>query len=317
MKKALITGITGQDGSYLAELLLEKKYKVHGIIRRASTFNTERIDHIFDKVHLHHGDVTTGEGIEALIRKERFDEIYHLAAQSHVRVSFEQPIYTLETTVMGTARLLESLRAVGFKGRLYNACSSEVFGNAKPPQNEKTPMMPRSPYAVGKLAALHLCCMYREAYGLWISSGILFNHESPRRGRTFVSRKITHAVARIRAGKQKILLLGNLGAKRDWGDARQYVRLMWQMLQAEKPLDLVIGSGESWTVRAFVQAAFRYVGLDWRRYVRYDPRQRRPLEVDHLQANAALAHCYFSWNPVGVQTIIQEMIDHDLYLKGD
>ncbi len=291
MKKALITGITGQDGSYLAELLLSKGYEVHGIIRRASTFNTRRLDHIYRDPHpnggevqlyLHYGDISVAETISNIIYNVRPDEVYHLAAQSHVRVSFDMPEYTGDVTGLGAIRILEAIRKSGFEERFYQASSSEMFGAAKPPQNEDTPFEPRSPYAAAKVYAYWLTRNYREGYGMFASNGILFNHESPRRGETFVTRKITRAIAAIKAGKQKFLYLGNLDAKRDWGYAPEYVEAMYLIMQQDKPNDYVIGTGESHSVREFLTESFGYAGMKWEDYVRIDPRYFRPTEVDYL-----------------------------------
>ncbi|WP_244346331.1 GDP-mannose 4,6-dehydratase [Thermus thermophilus] len=326
MKKALITGITGQDGSYLAELLLQKGYEVHGIIRRASTFNTDRIDHLYKDPHdpearlfLHYGDLTDGTGLRRILEKVQPDEVYNLGAQSHVKVSFEQPEYTADVVATGTLRLLEALRdyikVSGKEVRIYQAGSSEMFGASPPPQNEKTPFYPRSPYAAAKVAAYWYAVNYREAYGLFICNGILFNHESPRRGETFVTRKITRAVGRIKMGLQKKLYLGNLEAKRDWGYAGDYVEAMWLMLQQSEPDDYVIATGESHSVREFLEEAFGYVGLDWRRYVEVDPRYFRPTEVDHLQGDATKARAKLGWRPkVSFKELVRMMVDHDLEL---
>ncbi|GAA6744348.1 GDP-mannose 4,6-dehydratase [Thermus antranikianii] len=326
MKKALITGITGQDGSYLAELLLQKGYEVHGIIRRASTFNTDRIDHLYKDPHdpearlfLHYGDLTDGTGLRRILEKVQPDEVYNLAAQSHVKVSFEQPEYTADVVATGTLRLLEALRdyikVSGKEVRIYQAGSSEMFGASPPPQNEKTPFYPRSPYAAAKVAAYWYAVNYREAYGMFICNGILFNHESPRRGETFVTRKITRAVGRIKMGLQEKLYLGNLEAKRDWGYAGDYVEAMWLMLQQSEPDDYVIATGESHSVREFLEEAFGYVGLDWRRYVEVDPRYFRPTEVDHLQGDATKARAKLGWRPkVSFKELVRMMVDHDLEL---
>jgi len=326
MKKALITGITGQDGSYLAELLLQKGYEVHGIIRRASTFNTDRIDHLYKDPHdpearlfLHYGDLTDGTGLRRILEKVQPDEVYNLGAQSHVKVSFEQPEYTADVVATGTLRLLEALRdyikVSGKEVRIYQAGSSEMFGASPPPQNEKTPFYPRSPYAAAKVAAYWYAVNYREAYGLFICNGILFNHESPRRGETFVTRKITRAVGRIKMGLQEKLYLGNLEAKRDWGYAGDYVEAMWLMLQKPEPDDYVIATGESHSVREFLEEAFGYVGLDWRRYVEVDPRYFRPTEVDHLQGDATKARAKLGWRPkVSFKELVRMMVDHDLEL---
>jgi len=326
LKKALITGITGQDGSYLAELLLHKGYEVHGIIRRASTFNTRRIDHIYHdphpnggevKLHLHYGDVSVAETISNIIYNVRPDEIYHLAAQSHVRVSFDMPEYTGDVTGLGTIRILEAVRKSGFDERFYQASSSEMFGAAKPPQNETTPFEPRSPYAAAKVYAYWVTRNYREGYGLFGSNGILFNHESPRRGETFVTRKITRAVAAIKASKQEHLYLGNLDAKRDWGYAPEFVEAMWMILQQDKADDYVIGTGEAHSVREFLDEAFAYVGLKWEDYVRIDPRYFRPTEVDYLLADASKANRMLDWQPqVRFHELVKIMVDADLELAG-
>jgi GDPmannose 4,6-dehydratase len=302
MKRALITGITGQDGSYLAELLLSKGYEVHGIIRRASTFNTKRIDHIYQdpneastRLFLHHGDLSSTEWVLNLVYSFAPDELYHLAAQSHVRVSFDMPEYTGDITGLGTMRLLEAIRRAGCKTRFYQASSSEMFGSAKPPQSETTLFEPRSPYAVAKLYAYWMTRIYREGYQLFASNGILFNHESPRRGETFVTRKITRAVADIAAGKQDTLFLGNLDARRDWGYAPEYVEAIWKMLQQDTAEDIVIGTGEAHSVREFVEEAFGYAGLDWRKHVQMSERYKRPLEVDCLIADTRKAREKLGW----------------------
>ena len=326
MRRALVTGITGQDGSYLSELLLGKGYEVHGIVRRASTFNTERIDHLYRDPHdtnarlfLHYGDLSDGTGLRRILEKARPDEIYNLAAQSHVRVSFDQPEYTADSDATGTLRLLEAVRDYcslsGSQIRFYQASSSEMFGSAPPPQSEATPFHPRSPYAVSKLAAHWYAVNYREAYSLFIVSGILFNHESPRRGETFVSRKVTRAAARIKLGLQEKLFLGNLDAQRDWGFAGDYVVAMWLMLQQEQPRDYVVATGESHTVRELVQAAFSRVGLDWQKYVQIDARYLRPSEVDHLRGAASEARKHLGWSPkVDFKQLVALMVDHDLGL---
>ena len=326
MKKALITGITGQDGSYLAELLLAKGYEVHGVIRRASTFNTRRIDHIYHDPHgngepvrllLHYGDVSIPETILDLIYNVRPDEIFHLAAQSHVRVSFEMPEYTGEITGLGTTRILEAIRKSGISTRFYQASSSEMFGAAKPPQNENTPFEPRSPYAAAKVYAYWLARNYREGYNIFASNGILFNHESPRRGETFVTRKITRALAQIKAGKQSELFLGNLDAKRDWGYAAEYVEAMWKILQLDKADDFVVGTGESHSVREFLDEAFGYAGMDWQQYVKIDPRYFRPTEVDYLLADPDRSQKLLDWKPkVKFHELVRIMVDADLELAG-
>lgn len=300
MKRALITGITGQDGSYLAELLLAKGYEVHGIIRRSSSFNTGRIDHIYDKLHLHYGDMTDGSSLRRVLELSGPDEIYNLAAQSHVRVSFDQPEYTVDSIVLGTLRLLEAVRAYapGTGVRFYQASSSEMFGNEPAPQSERTKFSPVSPYGLAKAAAHHLCTTYREAYGMKISCGILFNHESPRRGETFVTRKIAKAAARIKKGLQDKLVLGNLKARRDWGFAGDYVEAMWLMLQGDMAgEDFVIATGESHTVEEFASLAFAKVGLDASKYIEYDNRYERPNEIGDLCGNALKAQLMLNWAP--------------------
>ena len=324
MKRALITGITGQDGSYLAEFLLAKGYEVHGLIRRASTFNTDRIDHIYRDPHdpgarlfLHYGDLSNGEQLTNLIYNIKPDEIYHLGAQSHVRVSFDMPEYTGDVTGLGTSRILEAIRRSGIKTKFYQASSSEMFGAAPPPQNEKTPFHPRSPYACAKLYAYWMTVNYRDGYGLFACNGILFNHESPRRGETFVTRKITRAVANILAGKQNKLYLGNLKAKRDWGYAPEYVEAMWLMLQQDKPDDYVIGTGEAYSVQEFLEAAFSYVDLDWREYVEIDPRYFRPTEVEFLLADPSKARKELGWEPkVRFEELVKIMVDADMETVG-
>jgi GDPmannose 4,6-dehydratase len=304
VKKALITGITGQDGSYLAEMLLAKGYEVHGMVRRSSSFNTERIEDIYQDPHapdyrlrLVYGDLDDGSSLANLVRDIRPDEVYNLGAQSHVRVSFDIPEYTVSTVGLGTLRLLEAVRELGTGCRFYQASSSEMFGGARPPQNEHTVFQPRSPYACAKLFAHHLCQNYREAYGLYICCGILFNHESPRRGIPFVTRKITRAAARIKHGLDSKLFLGNLDAKRDWGFAGDYVEAMWLMLQQEAPDDYVIATGESHSVREVLDVAFSTLGLDWQPYVQIDPRYFRPTEVDHLLGDASKARSKLGWQP--------------------
>lgn len=324
MKKALITGITGQDGSYLAELLLEKNYEVHGIIRRASTFNTSRIDHLFVDIHepgtrffLHYGDLSDATLLTNLIYNVKPDEIYHLGAQSHVRVSFDMPEYTGNIVALGTTRILEAIRISGIKCRLFQASSSEMFGAASPPQNENTPFHPRSPYAAAKVYAYWMATNYREAYDIFICNGILFNHESPRRGETFVTRKITRAVANILAGRQNHLYLGNLEAKRDWGYAPEYVGAMWLMLQQEKPDDYVLGTGECHSVREFLAEAFTYVGLHWEKYVSIDPRYFRPTEVELLLANSTKAREILKWEPkIRFKELVRIMVDADMEAIG-
>ncbi len=322
---ALITGITGQDGSYLAEFLLSKGYEVHGIIRRASTFNTRRLDHIYKDPHngedvrlyLHYGDIGSSGNLAEIIRQVQPDEIYHLAAQSHVRISFDLPDYTGDVTGLSTVRILEAIRRTGSQARFYQASSSEMFGTAPPPQNEKTSFQPQSPYAAAKLYAYWITRNYRQGYGVFACNGILFNHESPRRGETFVTRKITRALANILAGKQKVLYLGNLDAKRDWGYAPEYVEAMWIMLQKDEPADLVIGTGEAHSVREFLDEAFGYVGRDWHESVRIDPRYYRPTEVNYLQADARQAKKVLNWQPrVQFVELVRIMVDADLESAG-
>jgi GDPmannose 4,6-dehydratase len=316
-RRALITGITGQDGSYLAEFLLAKGYEVHGIIRRASTFNTGRIDHEFERLHLHHGDVCDGGAMARIVRDVSPDEVYNLAAQSHVRVSFDQPTYTADATGLGCLRMLEAIRDHAPQARFYQASSSELYGNSPAPQSEDTPFHPRSPYACAKLFAHATAINYRESYGLHASCGILFNHESPRRGETFVTRKITRAVGRIKHGLQEKLYLGNLDARRDWGFAGDYVEAMWLMLQRDEPREYVIGTGETHTVREFCEAAFAHAGLDYRDHVEIDPRYYRPAEVDVLQADAALARDRLGWRPrTGFHALVRMMVDADAMLAA-
>ncbi|MFB6725979.1 GDP-mannose 4,6-dehydratase [Kribbella sp. NPDC056345] len=322
MKKAFVTGITGQDGSYLAELLLAKGYEVHGLIRRASTFNTKRIDHLYEDPHqtgkrlfLHYGDLTDGSRLVTLLASIRPAEVYHLAAQSHVRVSFDEPEYTGDTTGMGTTRLLEAIRMIGLDCRFYQASSSEMFGATPPPQNESTPFYPRSPYGAAKLYGYWMTRNYREAYDMFAVNGILFNHESPRRGETFVTRKITRAVAAIKLGKQERLYLGNLDACRDWGYAPEYVEGMWRMLQHDTPADYVIATGTSYSVRDFVSLAFDHVGLDWEEYVDHDSRYERPTEVDSLIGDASKANTELGWKAqTHVPELVRIMVDADLAL---
>jgi GDPmannose 4,6-dehydratase len=325
LRKALITGITGQDGSYLAELLLHEGYEVHGVIRRASTFNTSRIDHIYrdphngEKVHLylHYGDISVGETLQHMIYNTKPDEIYHLAAQSHVRVSFDMPEYTGDVTGLGATRILEAVRKSGIETRFYQASSSEMFGSANPPQDENTPFEPRSPYAAAKVYGYWITRNYREAYGIYACNGILFNHESPRRGETFVTRKITRAVASIKAGKQKSLYLGNLEAKRDWGYAPEYVEAMHLMMHQEKAQDYVIGTGETHSVREFLVEAFGYAGLNYEDYVRIDERYFRPTEVDLLLSDPSKAKKELQWQPkVLFKDLVRIMVDADLELLG-
>ncbi|MBM4184021.1 MAG: GDP-mannose 4,6-dehydratase [Gemmatimonadetes bacterium] len=326
MKRALVTGITGQDGSYLTEFLLAKGYAVHGIIRRASSFNTDRIDHLYEDRHkehvnlfLHYGELGDATSLRRVIETTEPDEIYHLGAQSHVRVSFDQPLYTADVDASGTLRLLEAVRDIdgrtGRRTKVYNAGSSEMFGASAPPQSEKTLFYPRSPYAVSKVAAHWFAVNYREAYGIPVSNGILFNHESPRRGETFVSRKITRAVGRIYLGLQESLYLGNLDARRDWGFAGDYVEAMWLMLQQDDADDFVVATGESYTVREMLDVAFGHVELDWRDYVRFDPRYVRPTEVDHLCGDASKIRRTLGWEPrVGFEPLVRMMVDHDVEL---
>ncbi len=323
-KQALITGVTGQDGSYLAEFLLSKGYEVHGIIRKASTFNTDRIDQIYQDPHqlgarffLHYGDLANSEQLTNLIYNLKPDEIYHLGAQSHVRVSFDMPEYTGDVTGLGTTRILETLHRSGIKARFYQASSSEMFGAAPPPQNEKTPFRPRSPYAVAKVYAYWMTANYREGYQIFACNGILFNHESPRRGQTFVTRKITRALADILVGKQKKLYLGNLEAKRDWGYAPEYVETMWLMLQQDEPDDYVVGTGEAHAVREFLEGAFSYANLDWREYVEIDPRYFRPTEAEYLLADPAKAREKLGWEPkITFRELIKIMADADMEAAG-
>jgi len=323
MKKALITGITGQDGSYLADLLLEKGYEVHGIIRRASTFNTSRIDHLYADPHingvrmfLHYGDLADSVNLVKLLYELKPEEIYHLGAQSHVRVSFDIPEYTSDVTGVGTIRILEAIREVGLRSRFYQASSSEMFGKAQTvPQNEKTPFWPRSPYGVAKVFSYWATVNYRESYGLQASNGILFNHESPRRGETFVTRKISRAVAAIKQGLQKELFLGNLEAKRDWGYAPEYVEAMWRILQQHAGDDFVIATGETHTVRELAEAAFAHVDLDWKKYVKHDLRYERPAEVDLLIGDASKAKKILGWEPkVRFKDLVRIMVDADMEL---
>jgi len=322
MRKALITGITGQDGSYLAELLLAKGYQVHGLIRRASTFNTHRIDHLYEDPHeqdkrlfLHYGDLTDGSRLVTLLASIQPDEVYHLAAQSHVRVSFDEPEYTGDTTGMGTTRLLEAIRMIGLDCRFYQASSSEMFGATPPPQNEESPFYPRSPYGAAKLYSYWMTRNYREAYDMFAVNGILFNHESPRRGLEFVTRKVTHGVARIRAGLDTKLRLGNLDARRDWGFAGDYVEAMWRMLQQERAEDFVIATGETHSVREFLQFAFDRVGLDWEKHVEIDPKFFRPAEVEQLIGNAEKARKKLNWSPQTKFTdLVSLMVDADVEL---
>jgi GDPmannose 4,6-dehydratase len=319
LRRALITGITGQDGSYLAELLLAKGYEVHGLIRRASTFNTRRIEHLYVDPHsenarlfLHYGDLTDGTRLVTLLARVQPDEVYHLAAQSHVRVSFDEPEFTGLTTGLGTTRLLEAIRTAGLSTRFYQASSSEMFGATPPPQNEQTAFHPRSPYGAAKLYAYWVARNYREAYGLFAVNGILFNHESPRRGETFVTHKITRAVAAIAAGQQDHLYLGNLDAVRDWGYAPEYVEAMWRMLQVDTADDYVVATGTAYSVRHFVQFSFEHAGLDWEKYVRFDERYLRPSEVDALIGDASKAESTLGWKPnVLTPELARIMVDAD------
>jgi GDPmannose 4,6-dehydratase len=326
MKKALITGVTGQDGAYLADFLLRKGYTVHGIIRRASTFNTERIDNLYRDPHdpkarllLHYGDMTDGTSLRRIIEKVQPDEVYNLGAQSHVKVSFEQPEYTADVVYTGALRLLEALRdyveVSDLNVKIYQAGSSEMYGSAQPKQSETTSFHPRSPYAVSKLAAHWLAVNYREAYGMFICNGILFNHESPLRGETFVTRKVTRAVGRIKLGLQDKLYLGNLDAKRDWGFAGDYVEAMWAMLQEDEADDYVVATGEMHSVRDFVEMAFGLADLDWKKYVEFDERYLRPTEVDALCGDASKARERLDWAPkVDFPTLVRMMVDHDMEL---
>ncbi|HEX2240528.1 MAG TPA: GDP-mannose 4,6-dehydratase [Actinomycetota bacterium] len=325
MKTALITGVTGQDGSYLAELLLSKGYEVHGLIRRASSFNTGRLEPIYKDPHesgvrflMHYADLSDSGSLVNIIRNLEPDEIYHLGAQSHVKVSFEVPEYTADATGLGTIRILEAIRASGVNTRFYQAGSSEMFGSAPPPQNEQTYFHPRSPYGVAKVFSHWITVNYRESYGLFAANGILYNHESERRGETFVTRKITRAVARIKAGMQDKLYLGNLDAKRDWGYAPEYVEAMWRILQHEGPDDFVIATGESHTVREFAQVAFDHVGLDWEKYVEVDPAYYRPAEVDFLLGDASKAKRVLGWEPrTKFDALVRLMVDADVQLLED
>jgi GDPmannose 4,6-dehydratase len=322
MPRALITGITGQDGSYLTELLLEKGYEVWGLVRRSSSFSTGRIDHIYRdpheagvRLHLVYGDLSDGSSLSALINDVRPAEVYNLGAQSHVRVSFDQPVYTANVDALGTLRLLEAVRNAETPPRFYQASSSEMFGASAPPQSETTPFHPRSPYACAKAYAFHQTVNYREAYGLFAANGILFNHESPRRGETFVTRKITRAATRIKLGLQDKLFLGNLDAMRDWGHARDYVRAMWLMLQAAAPGDYVVATGRMHSVREFLEAVFAKLELDWRKYVETDPRYFRPSEVDALRGDPSKAKRELGWTAeVSFEQLVEEMVRDDLRL---
>jgi GDPmannose 4,6-dehydratase len=325
-RRALITGITGQDGSYLAELLLEKGYEVHGVVRRTSSMNRSRIDHLQHaspndagrpKFTLHYGDMTDSGGLNRLVKQIRPDEVYNLAAQSHVHISVDQPEYTGDADALGTTRLLEAIRTAGLPARFYQASSSEMFGSAPPLQNESTPFWPRSPYAIAKLYAHWMTVNYRAAHGMFACSGILFNHESPRRGENFVTRKVTRGVAQILSGRIKQLKLGNLEARRDWGHARDYVRAMWLMLQQDQPDDFVIATGEHRTVRELVVTAFEMVGLDWEQHVEIDKAFIRPSEVNDLQGDAGKAREKLGWEPtIGFEQMIREMLENDLSLEG-
>jgi len=320
MKKAVITGVTGQDGSYLAELLLAKGYEVHGLVRRSSSFNTSRIDHLYVDPHergarlfLHFGDLSDGARLVTLLTQINPDEVYNLAAQSHVRVSFDEPEHTADTTGTGSIRLLEALRIGNVNCRFYQASSSEMFGATPPPQNEETYFYPRSPYGAAKLYSYWITRNYREAYGMFATNGILFNHESPRRGETFVTRKITRAVARIKAGMEQHVYLGNLDAVRDWGYAPDYVEGMWRMLQADEPEDFVLATGDNYTVRDFLVAAFEHAGLDWEEHVRFDERYLRPTEVDALIGDATKAETQLGWRPhVRTLELAKIMVDADI-----
>ncbi len=325
-KRALVTGITGQDGSYLTELLLKKGYQVHGVVRRASTFNTERIDHLYvdpheqtdKKLTLHFGDLNDASSLQSIVDMVRPDEVYNLGAQSHVRVSFDIPEYTAEITALGAVRMLEAIRKHGVKCRFYQASSSELYGKVvETPQRETTPFHPRSPYAAAKAYAFYITQNYREAYGMFATNGILFNHESERRGETFVTRKITRALGRIKHGLQKELFLGNLDAKRDWGHAEDYVEAMWLMLQHDTPEDFVIGTGETYSVREFAERAFSQVGLDYKDFVKIDPRYFRPAEVDLLLSDPTKAKTLLGWKPkVSFAELVRRMVESDLELAA-
>ena len=323
MKRALITGITGQDGSYLTELLLEKGYQVFGIVRRSSSFNTDRIDHLYQDPHepgarlrMFYGDLNDSSSLNTILRNTEPDEIYNLGAQSHVRVSFDVPEYTADVTGLGTVRILEAIRDTGIKPKFYQASSSELFGRVREvPQTELTPFYPRSPYACAKAYAYHITVNYRESYNLFACNGILFNHESERRGETFVSRKITRAATRIKLGLQQKLYMGNLDARRDWGYAKDYVEAMWLMLQADEADDYVIATGENYSVRDFLSAAFSYLDLDWEEFVETDPRYYRPAEVDLLLGDSSKARRVLGWEPkVSFKELVRLMVDHDLEL---
>ena len=324
MPRALITGITGQDGSYLAEFLLSKGYEVHGLIRKASTLNTDRIDHIYQDPHLesarmflYYGDLSNGETLTNIIYNIRPDEIYHLGAQSHVKVSFDMPEYTGNVTGLGTTRILEAIRRSGNHVRFYQASTSEMFGSASPPQSEDTIFQPRSPYAIAKLYGYWMTKNYREAYDMFTANGILFNHESPRRGVTFLSRKVTRAVARIKAGLQEKVYLGNLESRRDYGYAPEYVEIMWRILQQEKPDDYVLGTGVAMKMGEFVEEAFSYADLDWKEYVEIDPRYFRPTEVDYLLADPSKAKRQLDWSPkITYKQLARIMVDADMQSVG-
>jgi GDPmannose 4,6-dehydratase len=326
-KKAFITGVTGQDGSWLADFLLEKGYEVHGMVRRSSSFNTSRIDHIYQDPHekgrrfyLHYGDLSDSSGLFKLLSQIQPDEIYNLGAQSHVRVSFDQPEYTGEVTGIGTLKLLEAMRAACPKAKFYQASSSELYGGVDCPKkgyNEQSPFYPRSPYGVAKLYSFWAAKNYREAYGLHISNGILFNHESERRGETFVTRKITRALGRIKLGLQDKLFLGNLDAQRDWGDAKEFVRGMWLMLQQKKADDYVIATGKTYSVREFLKVAFAYVDLDWKKHVEFDKRYLRPTEVNYLLGDSSKARRVLRWkNETSFEQLVKRMVDHDMALAA-
>ena len=324
MKRALITGITGQDGAYLAEFLLKKGYEVHGIKRRSSLFNTDRIDHLYQdphdpqaKLYLHYGDLANGEQLTNLIYNVRPDEIYHMGAQSHVKVSFDMPEYTGEVTGLGTTRILEAVRRSGIVTRFYQASSSEMFGDAPPPQNEESPFRPRSPYAIAKVYGFWMAANYREAYDLFVVNGILFNHESPRRGATFLSRKVTRAVARIKAGLQHKVYLGNLDSRRDYGYTPEYVEVMWRMMQQDHPDDYVVGTGIAPTIREFVEEAFAYADMDWKEFVEIDQRYFRPTEVDVLIGDSSRAQRALGWEPkITYKPLVRIMVDADLEAVG-
>jgi len=317
-RKAMITGITGQDGSYLAEFLLEKGYEVHGLVRRSSSFNTWRIDHVRDRLALHYGDLVDQNSLVRTLGLVGPDEVYNLAAQSHVKVSFEMPDYTADVTGLGVLRLLDAVRELGSKARVYQAGSSEMFGLVQQtPQTEKTPFHPRSPYGVAKVFGHWMTVNYREGYGMHASNGILFNHESPRRGENFVTRKITMGLAAIKKGASKELRLGNLDAKRDWGYARDYVEAMWLMMQQEQPDDYVIATGETHSVREFLEEAFSYAGLEWEQYVKVDPKYFRPAEVDSLLGDPAKARAALGWKPkVTFRDLVRLMVDADMEIDG-